>query len=51
MDKIFLEEERRIDLGSIKKIDKAITHILDKTDNVAFYRFDGVAWVNYYYYG
>lgn len=44
MDKIFQEEERRIDLASIRKIDSNITHILDKTDNVAFYRFDGKAW-------
>ena len=46
MDKIFEEEERRIDLASIKKIDGNITHILDKQDNVAFYRFDGKAWVS-----
>jgi hypothetical protein len=47
MDKIFQEEERRIDLASIKKVDSNITHILDKTDNVAFYRFDGKAWVSF----
>ncbi|KAL5267880.1 hypothetical protein ACHWQZ_G004807 [Mnemiopsis leidyi] len=44
MDKIFEEEERRIDLASIRKVDSNITHILDKQDNVAFYRFDGKAW-------
>ena len=50
MDKIFQEEERRIDLASIRKIDSNITHILDKTDNVAFYRFDGKAWVSFHSY-
>ena len=46
MNKVFQEEERRIDLASIRKIDNNISHILDKTDNVAFYRFDGKAWVS-----
>ena len=48
MDKDFLENERKIDLSSIKKIDKTIVHILDKTDKVASYKFDGTAWVRYY---
>ena len=45
MDKAFQKDERRIDLGCIRNVDSSISHILDKSDNVAFYRFENNSWV------
>jgi len=44
MDSAFEAEELRINLGSIKRIDNAITGIIDKSAHVAFYKFDGSSW-------
>eukprot|EP00116_Pleurobrachia_bachei_P004529 sb/3464791/ len=44
MDKAFQKDERRIDLGCIRNVDSSISHILDKSDNVAFYRFENNSW-------
>ena len=44
MDGRFEAEELRINLGSIKRIDNAITDIIDKSAHVAFYKFDGSSW-------
>ena len=41
----YITEERKIDLCSVKKIDFEISNILDKTDKVAYYTFDGSKWV------
>lgn len=40
----FEAEELRINLGSLKRIDNAITDIVDKSAHVAFYKFDGSSW-------